>query len=323
MKTKQNSNKVLLVELPNDQTTHIKTKEKNIINTVAQNKKNSLLIGAHMSISGGFYKALERGASIGCSAIQIFTHSNRQWNVKDITQDQIDLFIKAKIKTGINEIVVHSSYLVNLGSNNMETRKKSIETIKKELTHCHDLGIKYLIIHTGSGYKDNSQKCLDQIASNLDKVFDETENTNTMILLENMAGQGSCVGSNFEQLGYILKNIKNEKRVGICFDTCHAWAAGYNFSDSNSYKLMWKNFNKTIGFEKLKAIHINDSKTKFNSHVDRHAKIGQGTIGIEAFQLLINDPKLKNVIKILETPSDDYKEYEKEIENLTNMYKKT
>lgn len=287
--------------------------------------KNTVLLGAHMSIAGGFYKALERGVSIGCNTIQIFSHSNRQWKINDITQEQSDKFKQVKKQLNLKHIVVHSSYLVNLGSTTEETVNKSIETLKKELTQCKQLEIPYLVVHTGSGYKDNPKIGLDQIIKNINLVLNLSDNKETIVLFENMAGQGASLGSSLEQLSYIFKNIEksNKNRVGICFDTCHAWAAGYDFSEKSKYQNFWKEFDQKIGLEKLKVIHLNNSKTKLNSRVDRHAKINEGTMPIKTFSLIMNDCNLKDIPKVLEVPVESYKEYEAEIEKLKNLITKT
>lgn len=266
--------------------------------------KHHLLLGAHMSIAGGFEKALERGESIGCTAIQIFTKSNRQWAAKPITTEQAETFKKAAKNSSVLFTMAHASYLINLGSADHATAKKSAQALIEELERCAQLGIKYLTFHPGSGKSANRQQTLEQISDLLNHVF-ENSPTHTTLLLENMAGQGSVVCSTFEEIALIRKKSAHKARLLVCFDTCHAFAAGYDFTSEKGYKDMWHSFDALIGLEHLKAIHTNDSKKGLGQHVDRHEHIGKGKIGLEAFTLLLNDPNFFDVPKILETPKDD------------------
>lgn len=281
--------------------------------------KNKLLLGAHMSIAGGVQNSLYRGASIGCTAIQIFTSSNRSWKTKEFTDTDIDNFLKAKEETGIYNVIAHSNYLINLASENEEVLQKSIISLENELSRCHKLKIKYLVMHPGAGAK-NEDKALQQVLTNLSKIL-ENSKTDTSILLENTAGQGSSIGYTFEQLGYLLGNLKFTQKIGICFDTCHAWASGYDFSNKTEYNQMWDKFDKLIGLKHLKAIHLNDSVKEKGSYIDRHQNIGQGTIPMQAFKLLINDPIFELVPKILETPEfkDELQDYSENMNLITSL----
>lgn len=277
-------------------------------------EKKIFLLGAHMSIEGGLEKALERGASIGCTVIQIFTKSNRQWFEKSITTEQGNLFKKTQKAYGIKSVISHASYLLNLGSPKPEVQSKSIKSLTKELSRCHILGIPYLILHPGARLTSELDICIQQIAAGLDRAINESNGT-TAVLLETMAGQGTSVGSSFEEIAHIRKLSKEKKRIGVCLDTCHVFAAGYKFSSKATYNHMWDAFNKTIGLKHLKAIHINDSKKECGCKVDRHQDIGDGKIGIEGFRLLFNDPRFFSIPKILETPklslADDTRNMEK------------
>jgi deoxyribonuclease-4 len=279
--------------------------------------KKNILLGAHMSINGGPYKAIERGESIGCTAIQIFTKSNRQWKTKELTKDELILWLEKKKNSFVKAINVHASYLINLGSPNKDIEKKSIEALKIELSRCDQLQIPYLVLHPGSHVNNNEEQCLKQITKNINTIF-KNKQYKTILLLENMAGQGSTVGYTFEQLAYILKNSET-KNIGICFDTCHAFAAGYLFSTKKDYKKMWEHFDQTIGIKNLKIIHVNDSQKPCGSHVDRHEHISKGMIGIEAFRLLMNDARFKNVPKILETPHETINEDANNMEILLKL----
>lgn len=279
--------------------------------------KKNILLGAHISINGGFYKAIERGESIGCTAIQIFTKSNRQWKTKELTEEEVSLFLEKKQKSFIKKINVHASYLINLGSPNKDVEKKSIEALKTELSRCDQLQIPYLVLHPGSHVNNGEEKCLKQITKNIKTIF-KYKQYKTMLLLENMAGQGSTVGYSFEQLAYIVKNSEI-KNIGICFDTCHAFAAGYSFSTKKEYEKMWEHFDKTIEIKNLKVIHVNDSKKACGSHVDRHEHILKGMIGIEAFRLFMNDARFKDIPKILETPKKNLDDDTKNMETLLKL----
>jgi len=266
-----------------------------------EKKQDSLLLGAHMSIAGGFEKSLERGESIGCTAIQIFTKSGRQWAAKKISPKEADLFL-AKLKdTPIKTVVAHASYLINIGSPDNTTAKKSINALADELDRCNILNIPYLVLHPGSRLDSDENECLQRISDNLNEAMSKTSGK-TMLLLETMAGQGSSIGNTFEQLAFIRSKSEFKSRVGVCLDTCHVFAAGYDFRTPALYKQMWQDFDAIIGKNHLKAIHLNDSKKELGSNVDRHEDIGKGKIGLEGFRLLINDKTLMHIPKILETP---------------------
>lgn len=263
---------------------------------------SQLLLGAHMSIAGGLDKAVLSGASIGCSTIQIFTKSNRQWSAKKLSNTEIDIYKETLTKVSINPIIAHTAYLINIGSPNNDIEKKSIASLAEEIERCNQLSIPYLVLHPGSYVDGNRHDCLERIIENLNTVIQKKDTT--MVLLELMAGQGSTVCSTFEELEYIYKRMDNKKNIGICFDTCHAWAAGYDFSTTQTYENMWRHFDATLGLENLKVIHINDSKSRRGSHLDRHETIGKGTIGLDAFEMMMNDTNLFDIPKILETPKN-------------------
>ncbi|MBA2306948.1 deoxyribonuclease IV [Candidatus Dependentiae bacterium] len=281
------------------------------------NARKEVLLGAHMSIAGGIDKAFYRGSEIGCTAIQIFTHSNRQWNTPALTKSTIQEVEEARKVTGITSCVVHASYLINLGSQSGETVKKSKETLHKELSNCHDLSIPYLVLHPGSGATD-TETCLEQIAQSLDEVF-EGSHESTGILLENMAGQGNSVGYTLEQLASIKRKSKYQHRIHFCIDTCHLWASGYDFSTKESYEQVIHTLDKILGLSQVKAFHINDSKKGLGSRVDRHENIGEGTIGLTPFSLIMNDIRLEKIPKILETPADGIEDYARNIKTLRSL----
>lgn len=266
------------------------------------NKKNHrLLLGAHMSISGGLEKAIERGASIGCTTLQIFTKSNRQWNAKTLSAQEIELFKSTVKSLQMGPIVAHATYLINIASADPKISNASTEALAMELARCQSLDIPYLVLHPGSYGKGTPEEGLERISYHLDQIFEKVPG-NTLILLETMAGQGTALCWNFEQIATVIQKSHHKKRLGVCFDTCHAFVAGYDFKDSKSYEHMWQQFDEHIGLERLKAIHVNDSKKGLGSRVDRHEHIGKGALGLEPFALLFNDPRFFDIPKILETP---------------------
>jgi len=267
-------------------------------------KKHTLLLGAHMSVAGGYDKAIERGQSINCTTIQIFTKNNRQWYAKPITEQETQLFKTAFLNSNIQSVFVHASYLINIGSAQPETRTKSLHGLINELNRCHTLDVKYLVLHPGSAGTLPIEECIKYVAQNINTALEQSE-SDTIILLETMAGQGSTICHTFEQLAQIIALCKDKKRIGVCADTCHLFAAGYDLRTPEAYDKTWKDYDAILGLDTLKAIHINDSKKALGCRVDRHEEIGRGQMGVEAFSLLFNDPRFYGVPKILETPNDN------------------
>jgi deoxyribonuclease-4 len=271
-------------------------------------KKHQLLLGAHMSIAGGLENAILSGQEIGCTAIAMFTRSNRQWGIKNITMQEISSFKSAWKNSDIIDIVVHCSYLINIGSPNAATCKKSKITLENELKICQELGIKYLVLHPGSRLESSIEECIEQISRILDEIL-ENSSGDTKILIETMAGQGTGVGHTFEQIASIFDHCKNKKRLGVCLDTCHIFAAGYDFRSKKDYENMIQEFDNVIGLKNLKAMHINDSKKELGSKVDRHEEIGDGKLGLEPFRHIFNDERFFDIPKILETPVGTLESY--------------
>lgn len=267
-------------------------------------KQHSLLLGAHMSIAQGFANSVEQGESIGCTAIQFFTKSNRQWAARAISDAEIDLYLSALKQSSIKSVVAHATYLINLGSPDNATAKKSTIALKNELDRCDLLEVPYLVLHPGSRLESDEKESLQRVADNLNQAMAQTT-SKTMVLLETMAGQGSTLGNTFEQLAFIRSQSEFKTRVGVCLDTCHVFAAGHDISTKAGYTKMWQSFEDVIGLSHLKAIHLNDSKKEVGSRVDRHTDIGKGHIGLEGFSLLINDERFFDIPKILETPKKD------------------
>ncbi len=281
-------------------------------------KKQRLVLGAHMSISGGIEKSILRGESIGCTTIQIFTKSNRQWKARPLTKDEIELFKKTAQESSIKPIVAHTSYLINIGAVDKSTHKKSQDSLQQELIRCEQLEIPYLVLHPGAYTNGTKAICLETIAHTLNNIFADTPGK-TMILLENMAGQGSTIGHSFEQLATIYEKSTFQKRLGICFDTCHGFAAGYDLRPEKGYNALWKKFDTTLGLDLLKCIHLNDSKKGLGSRVDRHEHIGKGKIDLDAFKFLMNDQRFFEIAKIIETPKNDLIDDKKNLEALIQL----
>jgi len=279
-----------------------------------------LLLGAHMSIGGNLYKAFERGADIGCSSMQIFTKSNQQWYAKPISQEEIDLFLKAKneFREIIDPVIVHAAYLINLCSENPETEKKSIEGLIIELKRCEALELPYLVVHPGSSGKQERGVALKQLQKNINLVLQETSGK-TKLLLENMAGQGSGIARSLADLRDIFEYVDQPKKLGVCIDTCHAFAAGYNIADQAGYDDFFKEFDTLLGLENLNVLHLNDSKKNCGDRVDRHEAIGKGKIGIEPFSWIMNDARFFDIPKIIETPVENQGDDQHNLEILKSL----
>lgn len=264
--------------------------------------KKKLLLGAHMSIAGGVHNAIARGESIGCTAIQIFTKSNRQWHAAPLKEEEIKLFKEAVKNSKLidkKDIVVHAAYLINVATKEAAMRKKSLHALNQELSRCEQLDIPWLVLHPGSRVGTDEEDSIKLIAEAIDEAYEKVPGS-AKILIETMAGQGSSMCSTFEQIAAVIKASHHKRRVGVCIDTCHIFAAGYDVK--NHYKEVMKQFDDIIGLDKLHAIHTNDSKKGVGSHVDRHADIGKGELGLAFFKHLFTDSRLADIPKILETP---------------------
>jgi len=259
-------------------------------------------LGAHMSIAGGPDKALLRGHSIGCDTVQIFTRNASRWRSKDLTPTQIEDFQQAQADTGIHPIVAHSSYLINLASPDDDLWERSLNALILEMGRCHQLGISEYVLHPGAHKGTGEEAGLHRIARALNAAISATAGTGVTIALENTAGQGSSLGYRFEHLAWLMERVERSERLGVCFDTAHALAAGYEFRQAETYAAMWEHFNDLIGIEQLRVIHLNDSKRDRGSRIDRHEHIGRGFVRLGAFRRLVNDPHLCHVPMFLETP---------------------
>ena len=273
------------------------------------------LLGAHMSIAGGVGNAFLEGKKVDCDAIQIFTKSSRQWAAKPLAKEEIEQFQINRKETGIDTVVAHDSYLLNLGSPDSGLRKRSIAAFIDEMERCEALGVSNLIAHPGAHVGAGEIEGIKTIAKSLDEVHKACPKFNVKVTLEITAGQGSNLGYRFEQIGAMIDATKESDRLRVCFDTEHAFAAGYDLRTKEGYERTFSEFDEAIGIKLLAAFHLNDSKKEFHSRVDRHEHIGQGFIGVEAFRLLMNDKRFWGLPMCLETPKGpDLKE---DRENLT------
>jgi deoxyribonuclease-4 len=280
-----------------------------------KNKPRGPLLGAHMSIAGGVGNAFLHGRNVECDAIQIFTKSSRQWAAKPYSKEEIELFHANRKETGIAKVIAHDSYLLNLGSPDAALRVRSIQAFIDELERCEILGVSNLIAHPGAHVGAGEVEGIKTIARSLDEVHKACPGYRVQVTLEITAGQGSNLGYRFEHLADIMDATQESERLRVCFDTEHAFAAGYDLRTDEGYERTFGEFDETIGIERLAAFHLNDSKKEFNSRVDRHEHIGKGFIGVDAFRRLMNDKRFWGLPMCLETPKGpDLKE---DKENLT------
>ena len=261
-------------------------------------------LGAHMSIAGGLEKAVERGRGAGCQTIQIFSKSNNQWAAPPITDEQAQRFKQAARDNGIGPIFAHSAYLINIGSPDKKTHEQSKQALKVEMERAARLGLASLVLHPGAHKETGEQECILRIAETAAWVLENTPSP-VRLLYETAAGQGSCVGHRFEHLAELLRLTGHPDRVGICLDTCHIFAAGYDLRTEAAYAKTMEEFDRVVGLLKIQAVHLNDSKKELGCRVDRHEHIGQGQIGLEGFRCLLNDKRFSGVPMVLETPKDE------------------
>jgi deoxyribonuclease-4 len=281
----------------------------------SKDKSRGPLLGAHMSIAGGVGNALLDGKKVDCDAIQIFTKSSRQWAAKPYGKEEIELFKINRKETGITTVIAHDSYLLNLGSPDAALRKRSVTAFIDELERCEVLEVTNLIAHPGAHVGAGEAEGIKTIAKSLDEVHKACPGYKAKVTLEITAGQGSNLGYRFEQIRDIIDATKKSDRLRVCFDTEHAFAAGYDIRTKDGYERTFSEFDEAIGLDRLAAFHLNDSKKEFHSRVDRHEHIGKGFIGVEAFRLLMNDRRFWSLPMCLETPKGpDLKE---DRENLT------
>lgn len=262
------------------------------------------LIGVHESISGGPHKALSRGKDKGCEIVQSFTRFRLKWKAKELTDSEIEIFNKSREETGVIPVSIHSSYLINLSSPHREIRKKSYSLLLAEIEWTRKLNIPFLILHPGFHMGMGEERGLRKISDSISHAIAESEGSGVHILLETTSGQGTSLGWRFEHLRDIIDLSDKSEYLGVCFDTCHVFAAGYDFRNEEAYRQTMEKFDKVVGNKRLKFFHINDSKTELGSRIDRHNHPGKGNIGMKPFSFFLNDPEFTDHPFILETPKE-------------------
>ncbi len=258
-----------------------------------------------MSTAGGLHTAFERGDALDCTAIQIFTSSPRQWRGRELSDDDVERFHSAWSDSNCEVCLAHDIYLTRLGTRDKTILGKSRRAFANELETCHRLGLQFLVMHPVGDNDPDEHAVLDRVADSLNEIFDRVADGGTRVLLETTAGQGANVGYRFEQLARIIEGVENASRLGICLDTCHVFAAGYDISTATGCKKTLAEFDAILGLENLRVLHLNDSVKPLGSRVDRHAHIGQGEIGDTGFKAIMRDRRFASVAKVIETPKDD------------------
>lgn len=271
-----------------------------------------LLLGTHISIAGGLHHAFARAKEIGATTMQIFTANQRQWKSKPIPKTELDLWNDSRKEIPLTHLMSHSSYLINLGSNDKELLVKSIDAFRKEIDRCHLLDIDYLNFHPGAAKDQDRGECLDRIVSSLLACASTVQLGKNRLLIETTAGQGTSIGATFEEIAYIIQGVKNTIPIGVCIDTCHIFSGGYDIRGENGWASVINEFEKKIGISYLYAIHVNDSLHGLGSRKDRHANIGEGQIGLDSFKAMMRHPLLTALPKYLETPNGETR-WKKEI----------
>jgi deoxyribonuclease-4 len=278
------------------------------------------LLGAHMSIAGGVSQSLGRGNQIGCECIQIFTRSSRQWAAKPYPAEEIEAFKQARKESGIQTVVAHDSYLINLGAVDENLRKKSIDAFIDELQRCEALEVPYLISHPGAHMGAGEVAGIKNIAESIDQAHKACSGYSVKIALEITAGQGSVLGSRFEQMARIFDAVKENERLRLCFDTEHAFAAGYDLRSREGYERTFAELDEYVGIKRLVAFHLNDSLKPFHSRVDRHEHIGKGHLGTQTFRRVLHDSRFFGLPMCLETePGPEMKDIAKDLATLRQL----
>lgn len=279
--------------------------------------KQKVLLGAHMSIGGGVHMAIERACSINCTAMQMFVKNNMQWFARPLGREEIRAFLEHQQRGELLSVFAHANYLINLAATNPQFHANSIRALSEELTRADQLGLPFLVLHPGAHLGAGEEAGLEKITASVNRMFRKTSNIRTRIALETTAGQGSSLGYAFEQIAYIIDNVREPERLCVCLDTAHVFAAGYDIGNDPATRRMFREFDRVIGLDRLAAIHLNDSKTVRGSRVDRHQHIGKGKIGLEAFRLIMRDRRFRKIPKVLETPKG--KDLREDVENLKTL----
>ena len=276
-----------------------------------------LLLGAHMSIGGGVHTAIERGRSINCTAIQMFVKNNMQWFARPLAREEIRAFLEHRQRGQLLSIFAHANYLINLATTNPQFHTNSIRALSEELTRADQLELPFLVLHPGAHLGAGEEAGLEKIVTSIDRVFRKIPKVKTRIALETTAGQGSCLGHRFEQIAYIIQSVREPERLCVCLDPAHVFAAGYDIGSEAGTKKTFHEFDRVIGFNRLAAIHLNDSKTARGSRVDRHQHIGKGQIGPDPFRFIMRSRRFRKIPKVLETPKG--KDLREDVANMKTL----
>jgi deoxyribonuclease-4 len=277
-------------------------------------------LGAHVSVAGGMPNAIARATSLGCTAAQIFVKNGSQWRWKETGDEEAAAFRAAHAASAVGPLVAHASYLINLCSADPALLARSREALVDELARCERLGVEGLVLHPGAHLGAGEEAGVERVAASLDAVLAALPRSPVRVLLENTAGQGSCLGHRLEHLEAIRARVAEPARVGVCLDTCHAFAAGYALHEPAGYAELFAEVEARIGWDALGCLHLNDSLRPFNSRRDRHAHIGDGEIGLDAFARLLHDPRLASVPMIIETETgDDLAGHRRDLETLRGL----
>ena len=279
------------------------------------------ILGAHMSIAGGYYKAVEEAHRCGCECVQIFTKNNNQWRAKPITETDIHEFRSKLKELNIGHPISHSSYLINLASPKPELWKKSVAAFIVELERAEALGIPYVVLHPGAFVDSSEAQGIRRVIRALDQVHRSLKGIAAQCLLETTAGQDTNLGWQFDQLARMLDGVREPERLGVCLDTCHVFAAGYSMDTEKAYKKTMRELNQTIGVKRVRAFHLNDSRRELGSRVDRHEHIGRGHMGLEPFRWLLADRRFRKIPMYLETPKGTEKGQPLDTINLNTLRK--
>jgi deoxyribonuclease-4 len=282
-----------------------------------ERRQSQILLGAHMSIAGGMHRSIRRARSIECTAMQIFVKNNMQWFARPLARQEIGAFLKHTQRADLLSIFAHSNYLINLAATNSRFHANSLRALSEELIRADQLKLPFLVLHPGAHLGAGEEAGLEKIIESIDRVLAGIPNVKTRIALETTAGQGSCLGSKFEHLAYIISRVREPERLSVCLDTAHIFAAGYDIGSESAAQRTFREFDRVIGRDRLVAMHVNDSKTPRGSRVDRHEHIGKGKIGLDAFRFIMRNRHFRKTPKVLETPKG--KDLREDMENLKTL----
>jgi deoxyribonuclease-4 len=281
-----------------------------------------MLLGAHVSISGAIHMSVDRAVELGCTTFQIFTRNPRGWTYTKLKKAEVDEFRRKFEAAGFRVAMAHMPYLPNIASPKKDIYEKSVRSLVAELERCGALGLELLVVHVGSHLGAGLEKGVEQVANAVNRAVEAVDNQ-VKVLLENMAGQRNSCGSRFEDIAEILSRVKNADRVGVCLDTCHLLAAGYDITSEEAVDATISRFDKVVGLNRLWAVHLNDSKGALGSGLDRHEHIGMGNIGENGFKAFINHPAIRDKPMVIETPEDERGNYATDLAKLRKLYTKT